>query len=371
MFSTGPPAPGAAQAAEHVSILVQPRVPFLVPVLSPPAGHAGTPVTNARVAAVDRVVRLLHLLDGHVRGDFPAHGVLRGRADLVEVIEATLPSTVAPYAVRLLQHEHGALLRTAAPDAAAASRSCLTVAERLRGCRLELQVPEGGRPLTIVLAPHARFEAPRHTPPVMFDWQLLAVTRQRMYLADHPALPPGDGLAAAAARCHQRVFCLALLPGRQGEDAAAAPQHPMTAPLQASAMLHATQLVQEGWRMDDRLCGRQAWVLGRWGRMQATPHLCRAEEALLAAPAPAPAPLLPPQQQPPAAAPRLAKYTNCPLCYEHFQPSDVVINLACNHNFHTICVAGTRPDGGPKPGGGLCAWVATGKLTCPCCRTSF
>lgn len=53
--------------------------------------------------------------------------------------------------------------------------------------------------------------------------------------------------------------------------------------------------------------------------------------------------------------------STCPVCHESFGDQDIVANLACGHNVHVVCNMGSKA-------GGMCAWLAGGHSTCPCCR---
>jgi hypothetical protein len=60
-----------------------------------------------------------------------------------------------------------------------------------------------------------------------------------------------------------------------------------------------------------------------------------------------------------------AQFDTCPICHDAFLDADVVINLPCSHNMHAVCVSSSAT------ASGLCAWLAAGHVTCPCCRAPF
>jgi hypothetical protein len=58
-------------------------------------------------------------------------------------------------------------------------------------------------------------------------------------------------------------------------------------------------------------------------------------------------------------------YNECAICQEDFLPDDIVVNTACNHNFHWFCRCGGT--GGKS---GLYTWVhCEGQTSCPSCRS--
>ena len=115
-------------------------------------------------------------------------------------------------------------------------------------------------------------------------------------------------------------------------------------------------VLENGWRMDDACAGRRAWVASRWDRMSQS----RLSDL-------------------PSMLPASTVFDTCPICYERFQAADVVINLPCNHNFHAVCYGGraAAASSSAEPpseeagslDGGICAWLASGTHSCPCCRS--
>lgn len=98
-------------------------------------------------------------------------------------------------------------------------------------------------------------------------------------------------------------------------------------------------MVQRGWIMDDCLYGDAIWNVNQWLTYQMRPHACRVfhdKKALNL----------------------LTSFNECPLCNEHFNACDIVINTKCNHNFHW-CNSRCR---------GLSEWLKRGNLSCPVCR---
>lgn len=122
-----------------------------------------------------------------------------------------------------------------------------------------------------------------------------------------------------------------------------------------NTMIAATTLVHRGWRMDDRLFGSVSWVVFAWNthgedggenRIRVENHNIHAHDV-------------------------------CAICQEKFKPSDAVVNLSCNHNFHVFCNCGSgssdvacldlfSEESSRRPG--LAAWLATNNATCPYCR---
>lgn len=143
-----------------------------------------------------------------------------------------------------------------------------------------------------------------------------------------------------------------------------------------------------GWRMDDAMCGRDGWVVAWWRDLVRVPGERRLPHTSLehargrgggggiggigcidgrigggtdvlgvsmvssAARSPT-VKLLPPYA-----------HSTCAICQERFHEDDLVVNLGCNHNFHTSHVTHAST----SRCRGLGDWLQQGHDTCPCCR---
>ena len=308
---------------------------------------------DAADAAVHRVASLAKAFGGDVAGDYAwraAAGRCGGAAEWLEV-------RVAPEAL----HHFLAVLRLDClvhapapphPAAPAAAAQCLAVSAAV-------VLPGAPEPRALRLR---AVGAPRRLwrmqpPSAAFDVDLVAMDSDRTYLrGTTPALRhvPADRLDLVLARVRAGRFCAldSAAPGLAGAAMADAARR-------AHAML--TDPARP-WHMDDALAGRAAWVAARWARLRLDPgsvrvaSLLTATAAALAGPAVAPLAAAAAAHAPPGA------HDACALCQERFEPEDVVVNLACNHNFHAFCGDGAH---------GLCAWMAAAGAaapTCPCCR---
>jgi hypothetical protein len=325
--------------------------------------------------------------------------MLLGSPGDVEVLECTLPTSVARYAERLLSIDFGVRAiecggarqqqqwREVAIRRSCVSRSALCPSRgtpsvwryELGPLLLQNQVHPPPPPLSVVIASHSTISWANREPGagVLFDWQLIAVARGRMYLQAHPAIEAagqplhlsGDRLPLLIRRANRGVFCLVL----PEEDPSATVQE--AAAGHAASMVHAARLATDrGWRMDDLICGRAGWVVASWGSICGDPGSVRTSSSLTSFSTssgdPKGGPKGGPTSDAPSGAPTgatlLSSHANCPICYERFHAADTVVNLPCNHNFHAVC-------SGPASDccNGICAWVASGHVTCPCCRTAI
>ena len=155
------------------------------------------------------------------------------------------------------------------------------------------------------------------------DFTILSSSADMVYIGKQHK--PGT-VHATLRRLTDRRFCLSVIP-----------RNPKKA-IQKSA-----QLISNGWTMDDQIHGREAWVVGRWSDMTVRPHKVR-RNAL-----------------------HLSNHKECAICLTAFRDTDVVVNLACNHNFHAIqCNSSLHSSS-------ICTWIdsldSEGlRVTCPCCR---
>lgn len=111
----------------------------------------------------------------------------------------------------------------------------------------------------------------------------------------------------------------------------------------------AIDLINQGWTMDDRLIGTEAWIVTKWGLFLNRPHKYRTtlNTKKLAS---------------------IIENNQCSLCQEQFDDDSIVINTACHHSFHWICHSDVE---GLGKSGGLKAWVenTSSRQCCPCCRS--
>ena len=287
---------------------------------------------KAKAALVERVAGLLHALGGHLHGEYPMHAIARGDPCAVEVVDCTLPLSTLPYAAQVLASASDADVTVLGEED--------SLMYRCHGGRLLL----GKEPqqVTVMLRGHNLLAEP----PV-FDFHLLSTASSRLYLAKTatPAKVAGDRLARALARVREGVFSLLPRPPwllAPVGDVDAATHERVVAEYHARAMTSAARLVVErGWRMDDSADGRRSWVVARWERLRSS-SVCNHQSS------------------------------TCPICHETFSASDAVVNLPCNHDFHAVCITEDRTHA--KRGiqaSGLCAWLASGHVSCPMCRASI
>jgi hypothetical protein len=187
-------------------------------------------------------------------------------------------------------------------------------------------------------------------------------------------------MTSLVTRIHESRFCIMpldvdLVEENENEDAAETQsENSKIAKLDADAMSKATVLIGHGWKMDDWLDGPNGWVVSRWIDISSTRRSVvhsHPSSSLKAHPS----------SSLKAHPSSLKAHSNCPLCYEKFDEQDIVVNLPCNHNFHVNCHCDSPGHPGspdrPIPStsyennsikSGLCAWLSTGHVTCPCCR---
>jgi hypothetical protein len=211
-----------------------------------------------------------------------------------------------------------------------------------------------------------------------FDVDMVAMDSFRLYVrpsAQTRLNPPTDDvLGHLMQRLRDRKFCLTD-GGRTIEQ-------------NQRAMRRAYNMVSfGGWSMDDRVLGRNGWVMTRWSDCER--HLRASDKAGSGG------------GYSSSNRRRLfgglsteSSKVMCPLCHEPFSAADVVVHLCCGHAFHFKCgsssststlmqqsasstgndVVVTCDDNracGDSRGeeGGLSAWLNTaGGNTCPYCR---
>jgi hypothetical protein len=319
------------------------------PPLINPATVAVAKQLAEHVGRVHRVAHVLQSLGGHLHGEYALHAVARDRPGDVRLMQCTIPAPT---------------MKCAAGVLAACGLEVTTVAADVTGVRLLVGDKQA---LGVDLTPHFFTGAPLQAlmPPSIFffDWQMLAVSRDGVYVKrdggartlqslQHPQQSPG--ILALLERARRGMFCLTAECGPSTADDAGARQH-------GQAMCRALRMVlDQGWRMDDLLGGRRAWLVSRWDRLSASrTHATSDADADISDYSAFWMDGLRVTD-----ARRVAKADGvCPICHDDFRPLDVVVNLPCNHNFHAACHG--RPHG---EHGGLCAWLEAGRGTCPCCR---
>lgn len=284
-------------------------------------------------------VAILQGLGGHIHGEYVLHAVARMEPEAVRTVQCTLPAcmvhTVPAVLAAALSNGHHTIVQhvsAALPDAPPSG--------------LRLTVSTANPPLDLVVFPHGHVSPLGDAPHPIFDWNLMVLSPERLYIRRPLRQPlrdqagttvpvqPAGRLARALERCRKGRFCLT--------DCAALRDPDSQSDVHAGAMLAASEYVAAGWHMDDAIAGCNGWVVSNWRRLQSDPASVR-----LGGPCP------PGEATPPTT------HAVCPICFAAFKSDDVVVNLPCTHNFHVDC-------GGS--GGGLAVWVRSGHSTCPCCR---
>ena len=281
-------------------------------------------IVVSTIPAAPKIAAVVHASNGHITGDYVVFA-LTGDEEFARSITCTVPRkllTCLPHVLRI-DHKVGVVADEEDVIVYAVASS------------IELRI-----------APFPPNSAA--VPAVGFDLDRLHMSRTKLYTTCATRT-----LAQGIARVHKKRFCL-------DSDAAA------DAVLHATAMARAKTLCARGWRMDDLVMGRRAWVVATWQHMSVTPFNVRLiVDGKLDAASP-------------------ATFPQCPICFESFSPGDVVVNLPCNHNFH-VCMGGGGVDGeegkerekkqgggGGGGGGGVCggvhSWLSRGNVGCPCCR---
>jgi hypothetical protein len=145
---------------------------------------------------------------------------------------------------------------------------------------------------------------------------------------------------------------------------------------------------KRGWVMDDIIGGRRSWVVSRWHILKCHPSIVRVkndistcfseEEARHALSLSLYRCISTAQSTLSSDNRHNHTFSNtsylgyllpgsedvCAMCQESFEYNDIVINMACNHNFHACA---TNKEGSTSGCKGICEWIAKSP-TCPCCR---
>jgi hypothetical protein len=282
-----------------------------------PGDHAYQP----KAMHLARIVSLIKALRGDVFGEFVTLGLVQGDFDSVTCLDCRLPAEALPGFAPVLRLDY-AVTSDADEDASS-----------MWNVRFQVHLGQGPPvKLRVIAARRATWRLSGNA----LDLDLVAVDGDNMYVRYHtPALRVlSDRLSYLVTRIRHRRFCLLdatpanLEHGRQ--------------------MRRAAKLVNVGgWHMDDMLGGRATWVVALWGVLTRNPDCVRLAASLSAAQA--------------TSDSNACQHSDCPLCHEAFAPSDVVVNLSCNHNFHVNCPTSSGTQNG------LSTWLDEHD-TCPCCR---
>lgn len=288
---------------------------------------------------IHRTMDMLYALGCHVHGEAAAMMTI-GEPELVDGIECT----VLPHAMPMIARCLGA----AGLDVRRRSEvECTTNSGNGNGNvipkgpkavgGLSLEVAVSGKLLHLSIVPFVG-GAVKELEAGCLDFMRLSSSADMVYSRQHKPGGHDDFSGKLTATVHStlqrlvdRRFCLSAIPW-----------NPKRA-IQKSA-----QLISNGWTMDDKIHGRDAWVIGRWSDMTVHPHKVR-RNAL-----------------------HLSNHKECAICLTAFLDTDVVINLACNHNFHAVQCNSSNS-------GSFCSWIDSvaapvgnedrrSRVTCPCCR---
>lgn len=93
------------------------------------------------------------------------------------------------------------------------------------------------------------------------------------------------------------------------------------------------------WTMDD-FYSKPTWIVGRWDNIVIGKHKRKHTKEMYH---------------------QMISQNECCLCHDRFKPKDLVLNTACNHNFHWMCNLNT----------GLKVWIEQSKTCCPVCRSNM
>lgn len=314
-----------------------------------------------RTRHVSRIADVIKGLGGDMVGDFVHDGVICGNVGAVASIECRLSPEAAPFAPQILGIDFmvtsdmapSSVKGGAAAAAAAVDRHRSSYRADTHGwmplatCFYHVWIPvtannlEGPQQQSVTLEPihlkvvvaHKRqWRKWDHA----FDIDALAVDCNSIYVRHTPFLRfVQDRMSYAVTRIREKRFCKLDV----AEDAAPPP------PPYASIARAVDMVRERGWHMDDLACGRSSWVVATWERMLNAPLSVR---------------VFADHSSSGCSSPTLTQHDTCPLCQEAFAVEDVVVNLACNHNFHGCCL----PKGSHN---GLCSWLRING-SCPCCR---
>ena len=291
-------------------------------------------------AHVMRVASVIKSMRGVIFGEFVWRGVVSGDFATVEHIECHMPLDALSFLAPILRLDYPSTVDGCSSN----NPSSLEVRTHTYTVWLPAVPTVHKLRVSVNVTPRRSWRSPD----VAFDVDALAVDSDRMYVRCI-ALPlvrtVNDRLSFLVARMRERRFGI-LDTLSQG--------------MLANVVGRAMHLIDDGWTMDDAVRGKDAWVLARWRTFVCDPASVR--QSLVSGP--------------PSLCGLPAKHDLCPLCHDAFSLDDLVINLACNHNFHCACPSpgslslSTCPNTKDAHGGvtGLITWFSHGHDTCPCCR---
>jgi hypothetical protein len=327
-----------------------------------PACSAAPPAWNAAAAAL-RVANMAKCMNGDVTGDYVRTAVVRGEGNTVRTMMVRLAPEAVPQFVALLRMDFGVepcALPSGTPDVPGALPCNACRSMYIRGSQSvpppqlpppppPQLPPPPQQPLQLVVLGCRRQEW-RHFDAPRFDFDLLAIDSDKLYLRNAAGVSPalaamGDRLSFVMARVLSGRFCLLEPEARGGGTARAG---------SGALMRAAYGLICDSrreWVMDDALWA-SSWIVTRWARLLSAPHTVRTRYNDAAANGNS-------SSRHPCCAGDV-----CALCHEPFAACDVVVSLACNHNFHVLCHTASVPHGS-----GLATWFDHHD-TCPCCRAA-
>lgn len=165
-----------------------------------------------------------------------------------------------------------------------------------------------------------------------FDVNLITENDQSLYLRLIPYAIKyiSDKLSFVKNRIQNKTFsCLDVYPGERSLT-------DLTYIIEKAIVL-----TKQGWMMDDLLQNKMTWIVGTWNGFKNGQHKKKITQEKHK---------------------QLIATTECSLCQEQFDGTDIVINTACNHTFHWNC----------NNTNGLLYWVKKqNKSSCPCCRAEM
>lgn len=314
--------------------------------------------TTEAATPMETLMRIVKLFNGHLHGECVAtssaliapHSPEISERTFCRIVECTIPSAFIRSFIKLSQEMLCPMGETVTEAFGAIALSRVhgqfpvtvlpfpKVSPCLLGMRVLEVLPAG---LTVLVAPHT---TTLMTAPVLslasttciFDLQLLSQSADKIYVRTKSG-PRDLGTIDVSGQMRRAILRqTSLLP------IACNVLHSLS---QSTFMRHAADMIaNREWHMDDEYIGRRGWVVARWGVMAQYPSSVRRTETRAANP------------------PTFHK--ECPICLSDFAPADIVVNLPCNHNVHTVCDHSTSS--------GMCQWLSKGNNpSCPTCRASI
>ena len=299
-----------------------------------------------------RIAALIKSLKGEFVGNFVWGGVL-GRGMVANgpsgniSIECRVPMEALPYVLPVLRNDFSVVQRICnerhcnednknIETPSALSSMCLDGA-RMGDFTVHLPLPLSTLGVELRVVGASRQTWRTWTP--MFDVDALVINGQRLYVhssalsildrACHLNRQVADALEWTMDRVRKKTFCLMD------------PLHPREYRTQIRTMIRARRMVTEGWKMDDIICARSSWIVGRWADMLRDWFNIRQHQQEL-------------QRQ-------HTIRDVCTICQEGFALNDIVLNLpCCQQNFHASSTSACQ---------GIVPWLEA-QGVCPCCRSN-